>query len=946
MPKTFPLLVALFLLLTLTSNAQQWGYVTLIAKQNANSVSLIDTNSAVVKQWTGLTGNTAYSSYMMEGGDLWRTVSASGASFSGGGIAGRVQKVSWNGTILFDYQVSTTQECSHHDICPLPNGNVLLIVYEKKTAAQVQQAGATANAIRWSEKIIELHPTGTTTAEIVWEWHLWDHLVQNLYPAKSNYQTSIVEHPELLNINYNNNATDWVHMNGIDYNATLNQIVVSSHNLNELWVIDHSTTTAQAATHAGGNSGRGGDLLYRWGNPAAYGATGSAVFNVVHDAHWVPEGCPRAGWLGGFNNRGVSNSVSAVDLFQAPWNGTSYTHTAGQPYTPATYGYRHPANGYSSNMGNSQQLPNGNTLVCLATASKVYEISPSGTQLWQYTSTGSIPQAWRYSRCYMESPKAAVVTANPTACAGGSVQLDITPSASGANTFTYNWSPATGLSSATVQDPVVSGISNDIVYTVTVTTAGGCSVTATVPVSIAVSPVANAGADVTIDPGQSTTLTASGGNTYAWNNGANTASIVVTPTSTTTYTVTVTNSNGCSDTDTVEVTVPGTNLTATASVSDSLLCLGESTQLNAVASGGSGNYTYTWSANGVFFSSLPNPVVSPISGTVYTVMIADGISTIEKTIAVLVAPQPLVNAGNDVTILTGSSTTLMATSTGGTYLWSTGETTASITVSPVTTAVYTVTLTNASGCSASDNVLVTVSAFLPLTASVSATDTVICYGDVTQLLVASNGGSGTYTYAWTSNPEGFTSTLPDPFINPEVPTTYTVVVSDGISQFVVSFEVLVNPLPQQPSIERVGETLVSSSTANNQWFYYGNPVMDASGQVYAPTQNGSYQVQIVDANGCYSPLSDPYEFIMTSTGQVLSEADWNIAPNPASTVVRILGDFDEMQFSIEIWNSTGGLALQTSGTKMIAVSELPSGAYLLRVNTPRGTGLRKLIILR
>lgn len=151
-PPAQGLLFAFLLLCSFPVFAQKWGYVTLIAKQNTNSVQLLDTNNVAVKQWSGLTGNNGYSSYLTKGGDVWRTVAATGNSFMGGGICGRVQKIAWNGTLLFDYTVSDANQCSHHDICPLPNGNVLLIVYERKTAAHVQAAGATVNQERWTGK--------------------------------------------------------------------------------------------------------------------------------------------------------------------------------------------------------------------------------------------------------------------------------------------------------------------------------------------------------------------------------------------------------------------------------------------------------------------------------------------------------------------------------------------------------------------------------------------------------------------------------------------------------------------------------------------------------------------------------------------------------------------------------------------------------------------------
>lgn len=100
---------------------------------------------------------------------------------------------------------------------------------------------------------------GSYNREVVWEWKVWDHILQDKDTAKANYQSSIINHPELLNVNYKI-IKDWIHMNGIDYNPMLDQIAVSSHNLNEWYVIDHSTNIAEAASHTGGNSGKGGDF--------------------------------------------------------------------------------------------------------------------------------------------------------------------------------------------------------------------------------------------------------------------------------------------------------------------------------------------------------------------------------------------------------------------------------------------------------------------------------------------------------------------------------------------------------------------------------------------------------------------------------------------------------------------------------------------------------------
>lgn len=384
-----------------TSNAQKWPGYTLIAPTNSTNAYLLDTLGNTFHTWK-LNGNTGYSAHLIPGGTIVRAVQHAGNYFNAGPQCGQVQKTDYNGNVIWDYVYSTVNYCSHHDICPMPNGNVLLIAYELRTAAEVIAAGSKSNLIMWPDKIVEVKPTGATTGEVVWEWKSFDHLVQNVDPSKKNYYPSISDHPELLDINYKT-TKDWLHMNGVDYNAELDQIAFSSHNLNEIYVIDHSTTMAEAASHSGGKYGKGGDLLYRWGNPQAYGASGAANFKVVHDAHWVPAGCPRAGSLVGFNNQGVSNTKSSVDIIAPPYTDDSnYSKIVGAAFEPTTYTYRHAANGFTSNEGGSQQLPNGNMIVCVAKAGYVYEVDANEKVLWSTNVNGGLSQAFRYSKCYIE----------------------------------------------------------------------------------------------------------------------------------------------------------------------------------------------------------------------------------------------------------------------------------------------------------------------------------------------------------------------------------------------------------------------------------------------------------------------------------------------------------------------------------------------------------------
>lgn len=450
----------LFAMLVQVMSAQKWPGYTLITPKTT-AAYLWDTSGNVYHTWT-LTGSTGYSGYLLPGGYLIRSVSRTGNSFTGGPITGKVQKVSYNGTILWDYVYSTTDYCMHHDIHPMPNGNVLLIAYERKTSAQVSAAGSTNAIEMWPDKIVEVKPTGLTTGEVVWEWHAWDHLVQNVDATKPNYYANISDHPELLNINYSN-SKDWMHVNGVSYNEELDQVTFSSHNLNEIYVIDHSTTTAEAASHTGGRYGKGGDFLYRWGNPAAYGASGAKILNVVHDAHWVPNGCPNAGALVGFNNYGVSTTKSAVDLVFAPMNDDgTYNKTAGAAFSPSSYSFRHAVNGVTSNEGGSQQLPNGNMIVCVGKAGILYEVDSVGTVLFTKTISGGAAKAQRYSKCYIDS------TLAPTPV----ITIDNGTTLTTTNANTYQWfKNGSPISGATSQTYVPTETAK---YQVKVTNANGC----------------------------------------------------------------------------------------------------------------------------------------------------------------------------------------------------------------------------------------------------------------------------------------------------------------------------------------------------------------------------------------------------------------------------------------------------------------------------------------
>ncbi len=386
-------------ILTLQFNAiaQQWPGLTLIGTSNTAALSLLDTAGTTKKTINCTGGNNTYSNYLTKGGFFWRTLKATNAVLTGGGMHGRIQKYNWNGVLLWDYSHASSTYNLHHDFCVMPNGNVLVISYDVKNTAAVTALGSSyTTGDVWFEKIMELEPTGLNTQNVVWEWHMADHVCQNTNSANPNYVSSVPNNPQLFNLALVNKK-DFAHLNGIDFDEVNNQIIFSCHNLNELYIIDHSTTAAEAATHVGGNSGKGGDLLYRYGRTSNYGIGGQDNINVIHDAHLVRKG-PFKNMIGFMHNKGVSTMESCGDYIAVPRSGNGFTVTAGGTFAPTTYTKRVKASINTSNMGSIEEYENGNIMLCSAIQGTVKEIDSLQNIIWTYQ-TGQVAQAHRYNMC-------------------------------------------------------------------------------------------------------------------------------------------------------------------------------------------------------------------------------------------------------------------------------------------------------------------------------------------------------------------------------------------------------------------------------------------------------------------------------------------------------------------------------------------------------------------
>lgn len=403
------------------------GY-TLFAPQYSKKTYLINNNGKIVHTWKS-NFSQALQVVLLKDGCLLRACAPGfDFRFSRGGFSGRVEMFNWNGDLIWEFEYINREHYIHHGFEVLPNGNILLMACVDITRAEAIAAGCNPDLIKFKlgmDYIIEIEPTLPKGANIVWEWHIWDHIIQDFDSTKDNYGI-IAEHPELIDINYRSfkrslfsSYVSFAHINSLDYNEEFDQILVGSRFLNEIWVIDHSTTTEEAKGHTGGRYDKGGDLLYRWGNPQVYkaGNASNQVFFGQHDARWIEQGYPGIGHITIFNNgwkRPEEQFSSVCEIVPPVDSDGNYYLEPGSAYDPEepiwVYTAKNPTNFYSDALSSAQRLPNGNTLVCEGIPGHFFEVTPAKQVIWRYrnlfpfplpfTGINSVPMVERYPKNY------------------------------------------------------------------------------------------------------------------------------------------------------------------------------------------------------------------------------------------------------------------------------------------------------------------------------------------------------------------------------------------------------------------------------------------------------------------------------------------------------------------------------------------------------------------
>lgn len=423
------------------------GYVMFQPSSGVDTY-LINMDGKVVKSWSGELSSMI--SYLLDNGHLIRLERDEDfPTFAAGGQAGRIREYDWDGNMVWDFEYANEKELIHHDIEIMPNGNILAISYEVKSKEEAIRAGMdpkhVPNAGVWPDKIIEIKPSKPSGGEVIWEWHMWDHLIQDIDSTKENFG-DIARHPRRININIHgepgppmtaeqiehmkkmgfmtsnatldNRGSDISHVNAIAYNESLDQIVFSSPHYNEIFIVDHSTTTEEARGDTGGRWGHGGALLYRWGNPENYGrgAKESQMLYGQHDIKWIPEGYPGAGNLIVFNNdiqnpenklpsvwgaimeaKGPDPLIAVGDFgnYSAVYEFAPETKADGayiipesDPIGPADpiWSYVAPDkySFYSAFISGAQRLQNGNTLITSGAKGRFMEVTPDQKIVWEY----------------------------------------------------------------------------------------------------------------------------------------------------------------------------------------------------------------------------------------------------------------------------------------------------------------------------------------------------------------------------------------------------------------------------------------------------------------------------------------------------------------------------------------------------------------------------------
>lgn len=310
---------------------------------------------------------------------------AENAPFSFGGSGGVLRELGPNGTTVeWEYSVVTNNELAHHDLAKLPNGNVITLIWERIPLAQALTMGASTTTDIFLEKIIEINPNNN---EIVWQWKSWEHIVQDQFEDRDNYG-NLRNNLNKIDINYNSSQAngDWMHANAITYDERRDLIFISVNFYHEVWVVDHSTTTAEASGSTGGDQNKGGDLVYRFGNPTTYDGIGTKFLDNVHHPNFSMANNSQ---LLMFSNGGT---VEQSTVFEIAIPETLSLDADVDNSPQLLWDYTHP-DLFHGKISGAVKLENGNVLITEGDYG-FWEITPEKRIAWKYQGESNFWRAY------------------------------------------------------------------------------------------------------------------------------------------------------------------------------------------------------------------------------------------------------------------------------------------------------------------------------------------------------------------------------------------------------------------------------------------------------------------------------------------------------------------------------------------------------------------------
>jgi hypothetical protein len=355
------------------------GYNLFYPITNPQYTYLINNAGKVCHTWVHTDANG--SKYLLDNGNLLMMGWKDGIY----GIDGVVREMDWDGNVVWDFV--HPDYSIHHDIRPLPNGNILMVAESIISQTEAIAAGANPANVPAegfiTDNVIEVDPDlydpNDPGASIVWAWYIMDHVIQDFDATKANFGV-ICDHPERVDVNFvYDSGSNWTgrvnRFNALDYHPDLDQIIVSASTCNEIWIIDRNTTTEEAAGPAGG-------LLYRWGNPQVCdaGDPSEQRISFQHNVQWIDDELPGEGNVLIFNNGQHLRYSQVLEI--APVMKGKKKYVMNQAVD--IWCYEKPGEFFGRIVSGAQRLPNGNTLIAEGPNGILFEVTPEKEIVWKY----------------------------------------------------------------------------------------------------------------------------------------------------------------------------------------------------------------------------------------------------------------------------------------------------------------------------------------------------------------------------------------------------------------------------------------------------------------------------------------------------------------------------------------------------------------------------------